>query len=297
MRSADPPTPAAPVRLRDWRPAFAYRLSAGVHAVALAGAVAQPSAWPWAAAAIGGNHALLALAGLLPRSRAFGANLSRLPARAASGRIALTFDDGPDPAVTPAVLDRLDRAGLRATFFCVGERVARHAALACEIVRRGHAIENHSQHHPAAFGWYGWRRLCAEVDLAQRAIADATGQAPAFFRAPFGIRNPLVEPVLATRGLRYASWTRRGYDTVERDASRIAGRLLRGLRAGDVLLLHDGVATGRRDDPAAMLEALDRVVDATARAGLTSVTLRAACAEAEAPRAAGRSVTASRVEH
>ena len=249
-----------------------------MHGAALAALAASPAHWGWAAGAIAANHALLAGAGLLPRSRAFGPNLSRLPDDAASaGLVALTFDDGPDPRTTPRVLDRLDGAGLRATFFCVGERVLRHPALAREMVRRGHAIENHSHRHATAFGWYGPRRLRAEIESAQCAIADATGVAPAYFRAPFGIRSPLLEPVLAAAGLRYASWTRRGYDAVARDADAIGRRLLRGLRAGDILLLHDGVATGRRADAAPMLAALDRTIVTLAQAGLASTTLRAAC--------------------
>lgn len=265
-----------------WRPAAAYRLSALVHAAGLGAVAAQPSIWPLAAGAIGCNHALLALAGFLPRSSTFGPNLSRLgPDAVLRGQIAITFDDGPDPQTTPRVLDRLARAGMHASFFCVGERVLAHPLLAREIVRAGHSIENHSHRHCTSFGWSGWRRLHDEVGCAQRAISDTVGVAPSYFRAPFGIRNPLLEPVLARSGLRYASWTRRGFDTTTRSAERIAHRLIDQLDAGDILLLHDGVATGQRDDAGPMLDALDRVIDAATRTRLVSVSLPSAIDHAD----------------
>ena len=89
-----------------------------------------------------------------------------------------------------------------------------------EIVRRGHAVENHSQHHSTAFGWYGPARLRREIAAAQGTLAALAGRTPAFFRAPFGVRNPFVDPVLARLGLTYVSWTRRGYDTVDERRGR-----------------------------------------------------------------------------
>ncbi len=179
------------------------------------------------------NHAALAVAGLLPRSRAIGPNVARLPPAAARRKeVALTFDDGPDPEVTPRVLDQLDEAGMTATFFLIGERAARHPALVREIVRRGHAVENHSHRHSTAFAFYGLGRMRRDVEAAQAAIADAAGVAPVFFRAPFGIRSPLLDPALARCGLHYVSWTRRGFDTVARKPERVLERLARGRRGG-----------------------------------------------------------------
>ncbi|MFO1363708.1 MAG: polysaccharide deacetylase family protein [Burkholderiales bacterium] len=245
--------------------------------------VAAPASWPWVAGGIVANHAALALAGFLPRSRLLGPNLARLPAPAAQrSEVALTFDDGPDPEVTPRVLDALDAAGLKATFFLIGERAARHAALAREIVRRGHAVENHSHRHSTAFGWYGPGRARREVEAAQGAIADATGVAPAFFRAPFGIRNPLLDPALARCGLRYVSWTRRGFDTVARDPRQVLDRLAHGLAAGDILLLHDGITVRRRAGAAPALAVLPALAARLAAAGLRSVTLRDGCRDAGA---------------
>ncbi len=264
-------------RARAWRPAAALKASVLVHAGGLAALAAAPEVWPVALGAIAANHAVLFAASFAPRSRLLGANLTRLPKAAARrGEIAITFDDGPDSEMTPRVLDALDRADARASFFCVGERAAAQAALVREIVRRGHAVENHSERHSTAFGWYGPGRLRREIAAAQATLTALAGRAPAFFRAPFGVRNPFVDPVLARLGLAYVSWTRRGYDTVDGDGARVLGRLAAGLAAGDVLVLHDGVATGARTRPT-VLEILPQLLELAAGRGLKPVTLAAAC--------------------
>jgi peptidoglycan/xylan/chitin deacetylase (PgdA/CDA1 family) len=264
---------------RPWRPAPAVRASAALHAAGAAALVVVPAAWPWVLGGLAANHAALVVAGFLPRSRAIGPNVARLPAAAVRRKeVALTFDDGPDPEVTPRVLDRLDEAGMKATFFLIGERAARHPALAREIVRRGHAVENHSHRHSTAFAFYGLARMRRDVEAAQAAIADAAGVEPVFFRAPFGIRSPLLDPTLARCGLHYVSWTRRGFDTVARDPARVLGRIARGIAAGDILLLHDGIAARSRTSAAHAIEVLPVLGARLAEAGLRSVTLRIACA-------------------
>jgi peptidoglycan/xylan/chitin deacetylase (PgdA/CDA1 family) len=116
------------------------------------------------------------------------------------------------------------------------------------------------------------------VDAGQAAIAGATGRDPRFFRAPAGFRSPLLDPVLALRGLRYVSWTRRGLDTVDGDAERVAARLTRGLAAGDVLLLHDRAHRRAAGGEPVVLAVLPAVLERIAAAGLKAVTLPAACA-------------------
>src|SRR5262245_41532605 len=236
-----PRTETLETRPRRWKPYPALQATAGIHA---AGAIAlgvAPQLWPGVVAALAANHGALFAGCLMPRSRMLGPNLVRLPAAAAArSEVALSFDDGPDPEITPRVLELLAKAGARATFFCIGERAAAQPALARAMASQGHALESHSQSHALGFGWYGPWRLKREVEEAKRAIADACGVAPVFFRAPFGVRNPMLDHVLARAGLRYASWTRRGYDTRDRDERRVARRLLTGLHAGDVLMLHDG---------------------------------------------------------
>ncbi len=266
---------ATPTR-SHWRPSPLLLASAGVHGGAAVAVLAQIHLWPWALGAVAANHALLTGAGLWPRSRLLGPNWTRLPAAGGAGaaRIALTLDDGPDPEITPRVLEQLARHGARATFFCIGERVAAHPALARELLACGHAIENHSQRHLVRFSLLGPRGLRAEIERAQETIGAATGEAPRFFRAPAGLRNPFLDPVLQRLGLQLASWTRRGFDTVERRPERVFGALARGLAPGDILLLHDGHAARTRTGAPVVLEVLPRLLAALAAAGMTPVTLR-----------------------
>jgi peptidoglycan-N-acetylglucosamine deacetylase len=265
----------APAR-RPWRPAPLIRGSVALHIAAAGAALARPQWWPWALSAVVADHLLLTAAGLWPRSKLLGPNWTRLPAASGEPSIAITVDDGPDPEITPRVLALLDEHRVRATFFCVGERVTRHAALAREIVQRGHAIENHSQRHLHRFSLLGPRALADEIARAQQAILTATGEVAQFFRAPAGLRNPFLEPVLARANLRLVSWTRRGFDTVSASAQRVLGRLTRRLQAGDILLLHDGHAARTARGSAVILEVLPPLLAAIDAAGLTPVTLRTA---------------------
>jgi len=246
--------------------------SAGLHAAAAAALVAWPSAWPALVTVLVTDHLGLVAAGLLPRTALLGANLTRLPpAATARGEIALTLDDGPDPAVTPQVLDLLDSHGARATFFCIGGRAERHPELVREIARRGHQVENHSYAHSHTFAFGSPWGLRRDIESASDLIERLTGRRPVYFRAPAGVRNLFLEGVLRRGGLRLASWTRRGFDTVSRDPEAISARLLRDLAAGDILLLHDG---GRPPAPV-LLRALDAVLREARARGLRPAPLGA----------------------
>lgn len=271
----NPPRPSLPA-VRRLLPSPLLKASALLHVGAAGSAAVLPGAWPWALGAVVANHFVLSACGLSPRSRLLGPNLTRLPAAAAArGCIAITMDDGPEPAVTPRVLDQLDAYRAQATFFCVGERVARHPDLAREIVRRGHAIENHSQRHLRRFALLGVDSIAREIAEAQETIEAVCGVRPRFFRAPAGLRSPLLEPQLARLGLRLASWTRRGFDTVSRDAGAVFAKLSRSLAGGDILLLHDSGGTTTSAGRPLVLEVLPRLLDAAAAAGLAPVTLQA----------------------
>ena len=262
---------------RRWRPTVFIRLSLALHLLAALVLIAAPSLWPWALGAVIGNHVLIALAGLWPRSHWLGPNWSRLPAAAAARHeIALTIDDGPDPVVTPQVLELLERYGAKATFFCIGARAAQYPELCRDIVRRGHAVENHSQHHWHNFSLLGPAGFAREITAAQHTLSAITGQPPGFFRAPAGLRNPFLQPVLARLGLRLASWSVRGFDTCTRDAPTVKKRLLRGLSAGAIVLLHDGNAARTSAGQPVILQVLPAVLQCAADAGLRCVTLRAA---------------------
>ena len=261
----------------SYRPPPLLAGSLALHAAGALALAVAPRHWRAIAGVLVADHVVLAAASLWPRGTSVGANLSRLPATAARrGEVALTFDDGPDPHVTPRVLDLLDRHGARATFFCIGERVRAHPEIAAEIARRGHRVENHTQTHPHLFACYPASGLRREILDAQASIVRATGQAPRLFRAPAGLRNPLLDWVLFRAGLRLASWTRRGFDALEKNPRRITRRLLAGLSSGDVLLLHDG-STGRNlqrngGNPV-VLEVLPRLLDELAARKLRPVPI------------------------
>jgi peptidoglycan/xylan/chitin deacetylase (PgdA/CDA1 family) len=242
------------------------RGSLALHALALPAVALFPSRWAWVAATLLADHTAIVAAGLVPRSRLLGHNLTRDAEAARRAAVALTFDDGPDPEVTPRVLDLLDAAAARATFFCIGTRVAAAPALAAEIVRRGHRVENHTHTHRGSFYFHGRDVLAREIDLCQRTIADAVGRAPTLFRAPAGIRSPLLQPALEAADLKLCSWTRRAFDTVRRDPIAIGASLTRAVGPGDVLVLHDG-----RGD--VVLKALPRVLEGLRARGLSVVSV------------------------
>ncbi len=260
-----------------WKPTTLLKATALLHVGALTGGLVRPQLWPWMLGTVVANHLALTAAGLWPRSRLLGPNWTALPESvAARGQVAITIDDGPDSQVTPRVLELLDGRKAKATFFCIGERVERCPELAREIVVRGHAVENHSQRHLNYFSLLGPRAIANEIERAQDSIAAVVGERPCFFRAPAGLRNPFLDPVLARLELRLASWTRRGFDTLNRDSSTVLARLTRHARGGDILLLHDGHAGHARSGSALILEVLPRLLDALESATLTPVTLRSA---------------------
>ena len=271
-------TPAA-AAYSAWSPAPLVRASLLLHGAAALGFALRPGAWPWAAGAVLANHALIAAAGLWPQSPLLGPVLARLPDGAArQGLVALTFDDGPDPAVTPSVLGLLAAHGATASFFCVGRRARAEPALVREIARAGHSIENHTDRHPFGFAFYGLGRLGREIAAAQASLAALAGAPPRFFRAPMGFRSPLLDPVLHRAGLAAAAWTRRGHDCFRRDPGVVLRHLTRGLRGGDILLLHDGSCARTVAGEPVVLAVLPRLLAALRAQGLRAVSLPRAMA-------------------
>lgn len=248
-----------------------------LHVVAVAAVAVSPMHWRWVLAALVANHFVLMLVGLWPRSHWMGSNWTQLPAAAAARHeIALTIDDGPDPVVTPQVLEVLARYGVQATFFVIGVRAERYPELCRDIVARGHAIENHSQHHRHNFALMGLKGITRELQAAQATLTALTGQPPLFFRAPAGFRNPFLDPVLCRLGLQLVSWSVRGFDTRVRNAQSVTRKLLAGLRPGSIVLLHDGNAARTPAGRPVILEVLPALLDAAAAGNLRFVTLQQA---------------------
>ena len=185
--------------------------------------------------------AFLTVTGLgvaIPRLRLFGPFVCQ--GSRTGQRVALTFDDGPDPRSTPALLDLLHSADVPAAFFCVGQRVAAHPELAARIVREGHLLENHSYGHSNITNFFTVGRLTAELRQTQTIIQQTTGVAPHLFRPPMGLSNPRVFSAARSLGLTVVGWTARGLDTKLTDPDRIVARIVRRLRPGAIILLHDG---------------------------------------------------------
>lgn len=258
----------------DWHPSLLLRASALAHAGAGAGILIEPASWPTAIGALAANHVLLATAGLLPRNHLLGPNITRLPPEAAlRGEVVISIDDGPDPEVTPQVLDQLDAAGAVASFFCIGQRAAAHPALVKEIVARGHRIENHTDHHWKRFSLLSPWKMSDEITRAQDILGALSGRAPRFFRPPAGLRNPFLDPILTRLDLRLATWTRRAYDTRVGAPRRVLERLGAGLTGGDILLLHDGNAARTASGRPVILEVLPPLLARIHAAGLHAVPL------------------------
>ena len=180
--------------------------------------------------------------------------------------VALTIDDGPDPACTPALLDALDARGHRATFFVIGERAARHPELLREMARRGHAVENHSLRHSWVTTFTPVARLAAEILEASELIASATGRRPGWFRPPVGLLSPRVAHAVELAGLRLVGWSATARDGNDFTSSgQSLARLRDGLAPGALLVLHDA-----RPGAAALL---GQVLDLLEARKLRSVTL------------------------
>lgn len=157
--------------------------------------------------------------------------------------VALTFDDGPDPMMTPKVLDVLRRHGAKATFFLVGEKVSAHAELVNTITKDGHTVGNHTWTHD----WKDIFKLSGghlkDMEKCNRAIYEACGLKPRLFRPQVGVTTPHIGLALHRNGMKCVGWSIRSYDTVESDdREKVLKRILKGLCPGSVILLHDRLA-------------------------------------------------------
>jgi len=209
---------------------------------------------------------LVGLGVSFPQWQLFGESFCR--ARIQRKLVALTFDDGPDPENTPALLALLAERKVRATFFCIGERVDRAPELARRSAMEGHSVENHTFRHSPLTNFFSVARLRADLTRAQEAILRATGRAPVFFRPPMGLTNDRVFRAAGELGLGVAGYTARGLDRRADAPDRIAGRLLRKLRPGAVFLLHDAGAPRMR-----LLAVVTLVLDGLHAAGYECVRL------------------------
>lgn len=199
----------------------------------------------------------------------------RLPA--GTPHLALTFDDGPDPEITPRVLDLLAEYGAQATFFVVGSRVAAFPGVLRRVHAAGHQIGSHSYAHAFGFHLLGVQRMAQEIERGRAAIAGVTGELPLAFRPPVGLRVPTLRRALRRidAPLVCYTWTERGLDTLGRPANAIVARLAPWLIPRSILTLHDGSGFGGSADRTATLAALRELLQKLRDRGLASRRLDA----------------------
>lgn len=188
-----------------------------------------------------GAYAAPALAWIAPLRNRFAPALAGIgPDR---GHAALTFDDGPDPASTPAVLEALDRLGWRATFFCLGSMVEAAPSLAAEMAAAGHELAVHGYHHRGALRRTP-RQLAEDLIRARDIIGDAGGQATHWYRPPFGEMSAGVFSAGRAAGLRPILWSAWGRDwRAEATPATVIDDLSGGILRGGTILLHDSDCT------------------------------------------------------
>jgi peptidoglycan/xylan/chitin deacetylase (PgdA/CDA1 family) len=177
------------------------------------------------------SHALLLFPTLRANNQWLGPVITRFETDAQE--VWLTIDDGPT-SDTPALLEMLAKTNTRVTFFLKGERATPAATHA--ITAAGHTIGNHSYSHPSATFWClppSW--IAHEIDECNAMLGKQR-----YFRAPVGMKNPAVHPLLAERGMMLIGWTARGFDSVRTDPDRVAGRILPRIKAGAIIVMHQG---------------------------------------------------------
>lgn len=153
--------------------------------------------------------------------------------------VALTFDDGPDPENTVKILSILSAHQVKATFFLIGEKAAKHPGLVRKILDEGHQIGNHSYTHTPRLGFFSTPRLKADFERCSAVLENISGQPVRLFRPPFGVTNPRYGRALSALELVSVGWTLRSYDTAIRDPRRLEKRIVGRLKPGHILLLHD----------------------------------------------------------
>lgn len=178
-----------------------------------------------------------------------------------SNNVALSFDDGPDPEVTPEILDLLKQHKAKATFFVIGRHLQQYPELGRRIVEEGHELGNHSWTHARTLNFRGAKHQQTEIERCNALIQSIAGQKTLpLYRPPVGLKNPPLAAVVKRMGLdKVIAWSLHSKDTRSDDPDKIAGRVLSQVTAGDILLFHDGHDLDGRGRPATP-RALDKVL-------------------------------------
>jgi peptidoglycan-N-acetylglucosamine deacetylase len=226
-------------------------------------------AWIPIAASVSAAAGLLSWGAVHPASHLFGPTITRTPS---TDCIALTFDDGPNPAITPRLLDLLEREGVQATFFVIGRWVRACPRIVAEIAARGHGLGNHTDTH-ANLTFLPPQTIARELMACQDAIDAAAGRRPRLMRPPFGYRGPQLRAALVRSGLSHVvTWSVMGRDWTARGTRDLQNALHR-VTGGDIVLLHDGYHGSLCVDRTPTLDALAYWLPRWRDRGLRCVTL------------------------
>jgi peptidoglycan/xylan/chitin deacetylase (PgdA/CDA1 family) len=184
------------------------------------------------------SHALVLWPTLRPNSQWLGPVITNF--ETGRNEVWLTIDDGPTDD-TPALLDALDARGVKATFFLKGALVVGRPDLTTLLLRRGHSAANHSQTHPSGTFWcLPPGAIATQIDQCTAALESVTGAKSPLFRAPVGMKNPFVHPLLARRGMTLIGWSVRGFDSFGDDVERVVRRIVPRVRPGSIVVMHQG---------------------------------------------------------
>lgn len=198
-------------------------------------------------------HSAFACAVMRPQCDWFGPVVTRFDASARE--VWLTIDDGPAGDDSVRLGDELAERGVRATFFVIGEKLARFSGTAARWMAAGHSLANHTQTHPAhIFPWLSRRRLQSEIDGCRKILSDSGVVEARWFRAPVGLKPTRLHPELAARGLRLIAWNVRGCDGVRAEPEAVVRRVTSAAHPGGIVLLHE--------DRPRSVETILRTVDA-----------------------------------
>jgi peptidoglycan/xylan/chitin deacetylase (PgdA/CDA1 family) len=156
--------------------------------------------------------------------------------------VSLTFDDGPDPVKTPLILEGLKKYKVKATFFCLGKNLQGNEQLLKLMHDEGHLIGNHSFRHSKWFDLLPAAKMRAEMLKTDRLVRQITGKSPLFFRPPFGVVNPMVHNAVKNMHWQVVCWNIRSMDTLNGPPLKIKQKIIRQLKPGSVILLHDHTA-------------------------------------------------------
>jgi len=183
----------------------------------------------------------------------------------AGRKIALTFDDGPHPVYTPRVLEILEKYHAKATFFCIGKNIQTHPEILKQTFKKGHCIGNHSFMHNKTIDFKGKNGWIKEIENTGLEILKITGKKPKFFRPPYGVTTPHLAEALKKSEYLSIGWSQRTYDTMLSDFNKINQKILKNIKSGDIILLHD-----RHEN---IIPILEQLLPELARKNFTFVTV------------------------